>query len=295
MSEKKVWFITGASSGLGRELTEEALAQGYRVVATARKPEVLNGLLDIYPHTLEVVKLDVTKTADVKHAVREAVDAFGRIDVLVNNAGYGLLGAVEEAGEQQIYDQFETNVFGVINVLRGVLPVMRGQRSGHIINVTSGLGFFAFPSYGYYSATKFAVNGLSEALSQEVAHHNIHVTIAEPGGIRTNFLSRGLALPENPLPKEYPSTDALIKQFGDGDGKQSGDPRRMARLMIELAEDENPPLHLPMGEDSYAGIESKLELYRTELPVWRDRGIATNYIEADAAVNGSNYSAAKLF
>lgn len=293
MSEKKVWFITGASSGLGRALAEEALGQGYRVVATARRPEALNGLLEVYPRTLEVVKLDVTKTADVKHAVREALDAFGRIDVLVNNAGYGLLGAVEEAGEQQIYDQFETNVFGVINVLRGVLPVMRGQRSGHIINVTSTLGFIAFPSYGYYSATKFAVNGLSEALSQEVTHHGIHVTIAEPGGIRTNFLKSGLALPENPMPAEYPTTDALIKQFSDGDGKQLGDPRRMAQVLIDIAEDDNPPLHLPLGEDSYTYIENKLDLYCTELPVWRDRGIATNYIEAEQV--GSNYSAAKIF
>jgi NAD(P)-dependent dehydrogenase (short-subunit alcohol dehydrogenase family) len=285
MSEKKVWFITGASQGLGRALTEEALAAGYRVVATARKPETLHDLVEKYPRTLEAVKLDVTSTADVKQAVREATEAFGRIDVLVNNAGNGLLGAVEEPADQQIHDQFETNVFGVINVLRGVLPTMRSQRSGHIINVTSGLAFFAFPSYGYYSATKFAVNGLSEALAQEVAHHNINVTIAEPGGIRTNFLKGGLTLPLNRMPEAYPTTTGLLEKFNEAASSEGGgDPHKMARVIIAAVESEEPPLHLPIGQDSYTAIEGKLELYSKQLPVWRDRAIDTEQTSTAATV-----------
>lgn len=282
MSEKKVWFITGTSAGIGRELAETALDKGYRVVATARKPEVLRDLAEKYPETVLTVKLDVTDKNSVTEAINKAVEKFGRIDVVINNAGYGLLGAVEEPSDEQIRAQFETNFFGVLNVVRGVLPTLRNQKSGHIINVSSGLGFFAFPSYGYYSATKFAVQGLSDALAQEVAHLGIKVTIAEPGGTKTNFIT-GVVQPENALPGAYPTTANLFEQFGNSDrNPQLSDPRRISEVLIEIVESENPPLHLPLGEDSYNGIQAALDKIKQEIVERREQSISTGYKTAVA-------------
>jgi NAD(P)-dependent dehydrogenase (short-subunit alcohol dehydrogenase family) len=281
MSEKKVWFITGTSAGIGRELAEAALEKGYRVAATARKPEVLRDLAEKYPETVLTLKLDVTDKNDIAQAIAKTIEKFGRIDTVVNNAGYGLLGAVEEPSDEQIRRQFETNVFGVINVVREVLPVLRRQKSGHIINVSSGLGFFAFPSYGYYSATKFAVQGISEALAQETAALGIKVTIAEPGGTRTDFI-KGVVQPENVLPEAYPSTTNLFEMFGDMQGAQLSDPRRVAEVLIEVSENENPPLHLPLGEDSYNGIQNQLHKISKEISEWRETSLATGYQTAAA-------------
>jgi NAD(P)-dependent dehydrogenase (short-subunit alcohol dehydrogenase family) len=282
MSEKKVWFITGTSAGIGRELAEAALEKGYRVAATARKPEVLRDLTEKYPETALAVKLDVTNPADIEAAVGDTLEKFGRIDVVVNNAGYGLVGALEEPSDEQVREQFETNVFGVLNVLRGTLPVLRGQKSGHIINVSSGLGFFAYPSYGYYSATKFAVQGLSEALAQETAGLGIKVTIAEPGGTRTDFIAKGVVQPENALPEDYPSTAALVGMFNERDGQQYSDPRRLAEVLIEIAELQKPPLHLPLGEDSYNAIKKQLEKISEEISQWREKSLSTGYQSAAA-------------
>jgi NADP-dependent 3-hydroxy acid dehydrogenase YdfG len=281
MSEKKVWLITGTSAGIGRELAEAALEKGYRVAATARKPEVLRDLAEKYPETALTLKLDVADKNDIAEAVAATLEKFGRIDVVVNNAGYGLLGAIEEPSDAQIRQQFETNVFGVLNVVRGVLPVLRRQKSGHIINVSSGLGFFAFPSYGYYSATKFAVQGISEALAQETAQLGIKVTIAEPGGTRTSFIN-GVVQPENALPEAYPTTTNLFETFGNMQGLQLSDPRRVAEVLIEVSETENPPLHLPLGEDSYNGIQNQLDKISKEIAEWRETSIATGYQTAAA-------------
>ena len=281
MGDKKVWLITGTSAGIGKELAEAALEKGYRVAATARKPEVLQYLAEKYPETVLTLKLDVTDKNDVAEAIRETVEKFGRIDVVVNNAGYGLLGAIEEPSDEQIRRQFETNVFGVLNVVRAGLPVLRRQKSGHIINVSSGLGFFAFPSYGYYSATKFALQGISEALAQEIAHLGIKVTIAEPGGTKTDFI-KGVVQPENALPEDYPTTANLFERFGDMQGLQLSDPRRVAEILIEVSELENPPLHLPLGEDSYHGIQNHLEKISKEIAEWRDTALATGYQTAAA-------------
>lgn len=282
MSEKKVWFITGTSAGIGKELAETALEKGYKVVATARKPEVLKDLAEKYPETVLTLKLDVTNKNDISEAIDKTIEKFGKIDVVVNNAGYGLLGAVEEPGDEQIRQQFETNFFGVLNVVRGVLPTLRSQKSGHIINVSSGLGFFAFPSYGYYSATKFAVQGLSDALAQEVAPLGIKVTIAEPGGTRTDFI-KGVVQPENALPEEYPTTANLFEQFGNNNqSSQLSDPRRVAEALIEIVESENPPLHLPLGEDSYNGIQNHLEKIKQEIAERREISVDTGYKTANA-------------
>jgi NADP-dependent 3-hydroxy acid dehydrogenase YdfG len=282
MSENKVWFITGTSSGFGRALAEEVLAKGDKVVATARKPEVLRDLVDKYPDTARAVKLDVTNLEDVKNSIQEAVKEFGRIDVVVNNAGYGLVGAIEEAGSEQIKQQFDTNVFGVLNVTREVLPILREQKSGHIVNIGSVVGISAFPSFGYYSATKFALEGLSEALAVEVAPHGIKTMIVEPGPFYTGFSSRAVTLGENLLPEVYPSTAALRGNFPEFDGPNAGDPVKAVKIIIEAVEAENPPFRLPLGLFAFEGIEAKLEQVKEEISVWRTRAINTNF---DAAAN----------
>jgi NAD(P)-dependent dehydrogenase (short-subunit alcohol dehydrogenase family) len=278
MSEKKVWFITGTSSGFGRALAEEVLAKGERVVATARKPEVLRDLIEQYPETARAVRLDVTNLEEVKSAIREAVREFGRIDVLVNNAGYALVGAIEEAGGEQIKRQFDTNVFGVLNVTREALPILREQQSGHIVNIGSVVGFTAFASFGYYSATKFALEGLSEALAAEVAPHGIKTTIVEPGPFHTGYNSRGaLAYGDNLLPEVYPSTEEMTKIFSHNDSPAVGDPVKAVQVIIEAVEAENPPFRLPLGLPAFEGIEAKLERVKQEISVWRERAIKTNF------------------
>lgn len=276
MSEKKVWFITGTSTGIGRSLAEEALRQGYRVAATARKPEVLQDLVEKYPDTAIALKLDVTDKENVKEAITQTIERFGALDVVVNNAGYGLVGAIEEPSDEQIRQQFETNVFGVLNILRESLPILRQQKSGHIINVSSALGFFAFPSYAYYSATKFAIQGISESLSQETASLGIKVTIAEPGGTNTDFMNKGVVLPENIISEGY-FTNALVEQFNELNGNAFSDPQRVAEVLIEITELENPPLHLPLGEDSYNAIQSQLEKISKEISLLKDKSLSTGY------------------
>lgn len=277
MNKNKVWFITGTSSGFGRILAEEVLAKGDRVVATARKPEVLQDLVEKYPDTARALRLDVTNLEDVKNSINDAIKEFGRIDVLVNNAGYGLVGAIEEAGSEQIKQQFDTNVFGVLNVTREALPIMREQKSGHIVNIGSLVGFSAFPSFGYYSATKFALEGLSEALAVEVAPHGIKTTIVEPGPFHTGFSARGMTFGENLLPEVYPSTSELEAAFPQFDGPTAGDPVKAVRIIVEAVESENPPFRLPLGLFAYEGIEAKLERVKEEISVWRTRAIKTNF------------------
>lgn len=277
MSEKKVWFITGASSGFGRALAEEVLAQGFRVIATARKPEVLADLIEKYPNAARALKLDVTNLRNVKSSIANAVKEFGRIDVVVNNAGYGLVGAIEEASDEQVKHQFDTNVFGAVNVIREVLPILRAQKSGHIVNIGSLVGITAFSSFGYYSATKFALEGLSEALAAEVAPHGIKTTIVEPGPFYTGFSGKSVTIGENLLPEVYSSTAELNDAFAEFDGPTAGDPRKAVKIIVEAVESENPPFRLPLGLFAYEGIEAKLEQVKQEIAPWRERAIQTAF------------------
>ena len=276
MSDRKVWFITGSSTGFGRELAEAALAQGHRVVATARRPEVLRELTQSYPETARAVRLDVTKPEEVRAAISEAVKEFGRIDVVVNNAGYGAVGALEEYSDEQLRRQFETNFFGAVDVTRAALPVLRAQGSGHVVNISSVGGFVSFPSGGLYCASKFALEAVSEALAAEVAAHGIKVTIVEPGAFRTRFNGGALDVAANRT-GEYPSTEQFLGWLRENDGKQPGDPRKAARAIIKAVEAENPPLRLPLGEDSITAIEGKLANVREEVARWREVGAATSY------------------
>lgn len=286
MSEKKVWFITGSSTGLGRELAEVLLENGYRVVATARNTDSVKDLIEKFPETARTFSLDVTKPDQVRTAVAYTIGTFGRLDVLVNNAGYGLIGAIEEPSDRQIREQYETNLFGAIDVMRAVLPQMREQKSGHILNLSSVAGFISSASAGYYASTKFALEALSESLSQEVAVHNIKVTIFEPGPFRTDFAGRSLKSPENQLPEEYPSTVKFLGYFEQVDRKQVGDPRKAAQVMIDVVESENPPMRLPLGEMAITRIENELEKVKNDIAPWREAGWNTAFDDTVAKSSG---------
>lgn len=275
--QKKVWLITGSSTGFGRSLTEAVLKKGYRVVATARKPEQLSDLIDQYPQTAKAVRLDVTDLQNIHEVVNAALDGFGRIDVLVNNAGYGTIGAIEEVSKDDIHRQFDTNVFGALNMMRAVLPVMRKQHSGHILNLSSVGGFVSFPASGIYCATKFALEGLSEALSKEVAPLGIKVTIIEPGAFRTDFNGRSLAAPNQLIDDYAPISGKMLEWLRENDGKQPGDPNKAAQAMIEAVESDNPPLRLALGEDAVGAIDEKLKSVKVELDAWKEVSINTAF------------------
>ncbi len=284
MSNKdRVWFITGSSTGFGRELAEQVLERGEKVVATARNVADVEDLVEKYPETARAVKLDVTKADEIKSSVESAINEFGKIDVLVNNAGYGLGGGIEEPSEEQIRRQFETNVFGVIHLMREVLPIMREQKRGHILNLSSIGGFRSGPSIGYYTATKFALEALSEALSKEVEHLGIKVTLIEPGGFRTDFAGRSFEQPENRI-ADY-TTSERIDKIGDYDGKQDGDPVKAVKAMIKVVDAENPPLRLPLGADAVKGMEEKMEAVRQNIDEWREVAVNTAVDETNKAGN----------
>lgn len=273
---KKIWFITGASTGFGRCLAEELLAKGYHVVLTARKPETVEDLKQKYQERTLVLKLDVTKNDQIKSAVKEVLLKWGRIDVLVNNAGYGIVGALEEVSEEEMLRVFQTNVFGLINLTKEVLPSMRQNKAGHIINLSSIAGLVSTPGFGIYNATKFAVEGMSEALAQEVSCFGIKVTIIEPGPFRTDFANRSLAV--MPEMKEYdqamiPTRDYIKKV----DGNQPGDPIKGAQLMIKLTEIQDPPLRLPLGKMALQRWAGKNEQFNSDLKKWHHEIIGCDY------------------
>ncbi len=273
----KVWLITGSSTGFGRSLTEAVLKKGDSVIATARKPEQLDDLVTKYTDTAKAVRLDVTNPQEVHNAVNAAIDAFSRIDVLVNNAGYGTVGAIEEVSDEAIRRQFDTNVFGALEMMRTVLPIMRQQRSGHILNVSSVGGFASFGATGIYCATKFALEALSEALAKEVAALGIKVTIIEPGAFRTDFNGRSLSAPEQLMEDYAPISGSFLKWLEDVDGKQPGDPDKAAAAMIQVVESDNPPLRLALGADAVAAIEEKLKSVKAELDAWKEVSVNTAF------------------
>lgn len=281
-SDTKVWLITGSSSGFGRSLTEAVLKHGDRVVATARKPEQLDDLVQQYPETIHPVRLDVTSLQDVQAAVESALNQYDRLDVLVNNAGYAALGAIEELSDEEIRRQFETNCFGVLNVTRAVLPTMRERRSGHILNISSFAGVVAFGGLGIYSATKFAIEGISEALVQEVKPLGIDVTLIEPGSFRTNGAA-SIVTPNHLIADYAEISGMMIGSMQASHGKQPGDPAKAAAAMIQVVESDNPPLRLALGEDSTNGIAQKLDAMKAELEAWKSVSLGTAF-EGETAI-----------
>lgn len=278
----KVWLITGCSSGFGRILAEMALARGDRVIATARKVEQLADLKAQRSGQLLTLALDVTDPASINDAMARAETAFGRIDVLVNNAGFGLVGAVEELDPQEYRPMFETNLFGLIEVTRAALPLMRPNGGGRIVNFSSVGGFTGRQGFGLYNASKFAVEGLSEALAQEVAPFGIKVIIVEPGAFRTAFLGRSIAMGARRL-AAYEATSGVTRDFSvANDGAQLGDPLKGMTLLMQAILAEQPPLRLPLGRDALARIDDKLAAVSADLAAWRTLAEQTAHDEASS-------------
>ncbi|MBH5335264.1 SDR family NAD(P)-dependent oxidoreductase [Streptomyces pactum] len=271
-----VWFVTGASRGLGAEITREALERGHRVIATARDAAAVFRAYPEKPDGLLAVTADVTDPGQLAAAVEAGLAEFGRIDVVVNNAGYGVVGAVEEISDQAARELFDVNVFGVLNTLRATLPTLRAQRSGHVLNIGSVSGFATAPAVGLYGATKFALEGISEALHGELAPLGVRVTIVEPGGFRTDFLKdTSIQVAPASIP-DYatgagPVREALIRS----NGHQPGDPAKAARAIVDVTEAAEPPLRLVLGADAVERVEAKLDLVRRELDQWREVALST--------------------
>ncbi|CCE11023.1 Short-chain dehydrogenase/reductase SDR [Bradyrhizobium sp. STM 3843] len=273
----RVWFITGASRGFGALIAQEALAGGDVVVATARDPSTVTKRLGTHERLLPM-RLDVTKEDEVRAAVDQAAKAFGRIDILVNNAGYGLLGAIEEASAAETERLFATNVFGLLGVTRAVLPHMRRQRAGHIINLSSVGGYTGYPGWGVYGATKFAVEGISEALAAEVAPLGIKVTVVEPGFFRTDFLDDTSLSRTAQQIADYGETVGQTRAHAaDLNHGQRGDPAKLAKAFITLANADSPPLRLPLGSDTVERIEAKNAHVAAELAAWRTLATSTDH------------------
>ncbi|WP_428680408.1 SDR family NAD(P)-dependent oxidoreductase [Sphingopyxis sp.] len=273
----KTWFITGASRGFGALVTERALAKGDAVVATARNPKAITDRFGEHPNLLAIA-LDVSDETQALAAADSAIARFGRIDILLNNAGFGLMGAVEEASAAEIEAVYRTNVFGLLTVTRAILPHMRSARSGRILNFSSIGGYRGAAGFGVYSSTKFAVEGLSEALHAELEPLGIHVTVIEPGYFRTDFLdSSSLSISAKQI-DDYEATAGKVRNVAAGlSHNQPGDPSKLADVLIGFVDAPNPPVRLPLGSDTVAAIEAKHVSDADILAKWREVSISTDF------------------
>jgi NAD(P)-dependent dehydrogenase (short-subunit alcohol dehydrogenase family) len=273
---QKVWMITGASRGLGREIAKAALASGDKVIATGRESQGLDNPQS--PEAWLAIQMDVTNEEQVQSGVRQALSRFGRIDVLVNNAGFGMLGAIEETTAADVEGVYRTNVFGVLNVVRAVLPALRQQRAGHIINFSSLGGYRASAGWGVYCSTKFAVEGISEALHDELAPLGIHATVVEPGFFRTDFMdNRSLAETRTQIP-DYKETVGQTRIFAvERNRQQPGDPAKLAQALVQLVNAADPPLRLPLGTDALERIAQKNAFVSAETARWRSLSASTDF------------------
>ncbi len=270
MRKSKVWIITGASRGIGLEIVKAALEVGDKVFATVRKnPEELS--LQLASSNLKVGILDVTNEAQARNIATEAIEHFGKIDVLVNNAGYGLLSAVEEASDEEVKQNYEVNVFGLLKVTRAVLPFMRAQKSGHIINISSVGGLTGIVGWGLYGSTKFAVEGITETMAKELAPLGIHATTVAPGFFRTEFLDQSSLIRTTNVIDDYHETVGAMRDFATQvNKKQPGDPLKLAKAFIQLVDAQNPPVHLPLGNDTLQMFGEKMSQMNQEIEEWHE-------------------------
>lgn len=279
-SEKTpVWLITGCSTGFGRELAQCVLDRGWRVVVTARDPSKIQDFTRSNDSQVLALKLDVNDGTQVAAAVKQAEEKFGGVDVLVNNAGYGYLAAVEEGEEDEVRAMFETNFFGLVAMTRAVLPGMRRRRRGHIVNISSIGGFVGFPGVGYYNATKFAVEGLSEALAKEVAPLGIKVLVVEPGPFRTDWAGRSLKQTGYVLDDYAATAGARRQAISNGSGKQAGDPVRAAKAIIQAVESATPPFRLMLGRMALDTARAKVDSLRQEFANWESTTLGADFRE----------------
>lgn len=266
----KVWLITGCSTGFGRALATEVLNTGDNVVVTSRKVSDIEDIVAGNKENAIGVQLDVTKASEITSAVEQAMEKFGRIDVLVNNAGIGYFGAIEESEEDEVRRMFEINVFGLANMTKAVLPILRKQRSGHVVNIASIGGLVGFPGVGFYNATKFAVDGLSESLAKETAPLGIKVTVIAPSGFRTDWAGRS-ANNSKTVIEDYKETAGQNKENIRGySGNQPGDPVRAAKAIIKAVESENPPMRLLLGVGAWKGAQNKLAELKRDFDAWEE-------------------------
>jgi len=282
----KIWFITGSSRGLGRSLTEAVLLKGDKVAATARNPENLDDLVERYGGQIYPIKLDVTNHSEIRDAVKNAVEHFGQIDVLVNNAGFGIIGAAEAFTDEQVYSQLETNLYAPIEVTRAVLPYMRKQRSGHILQISSVGGRVGNAGLTMYQAAKFGLGGFSEALAKEVAPLGIHVTCVEPGGFRTDWAGASMT-----YAAEIEGYEETVQQrsefFKSGKFVPMGDPDKAAKVMVDLVDNAEPPVHLVLGSEAISILKDANNKRDDEMEKWlpvslsTDHNDATNFLNTD--------------
>ncbi|MCP5172265.1 MAG: SDR family NAD(P)-dependent oxidoreductase [Pseudomonadales bacterium] len=277
----QVWLITGGNRGLGAAIAHAAIKAGHHVAITARNPESAENHVSVEGEQLVVLRADVTSVEEMQSAVDATVAAFGRIDVLVNNAGYGQLGNFEEVSQQGVEQQFATNVFGTMHVTRAVLPVMRRQRSGRIFNISSMAGYRGFGGGAIYGASKFAVEGLSEALAEEVKDFGIQVTIVEPGYFRTDFLdSSSMKMGSIEIDDYQELSAARQKARQSYNHQQQGDPDKLAAALVFLAAQPEPPLHFAVGDDAIQAIEEKNARVQQDIDRWRTLSVETKYTES---------------
>jgi NAD(P)-dependent dehydrogenase (short-subunit alcohol dehydrogenase family) len=282
LQQTPVWFITGCSTGFGRELAQLVLARGWRAVVTARDQARVEDLAagDARDRAL-ALSLDVCDSAQIAAAVQAAQEKFGRIDVLVNNAGYGYMTSIEEGVEEDIRAQFDANVFGLFAMTRAVLPVMRAQRSGHVISITSVAGYVGYPGSGYYAASKHAVEGWSDSLAVEGKPLGIKVSCVAPGPSRTDWAGRSMTQTPNAIADYADTVGARLQSTSAISGHQAGDPVRIAQAVIDIAEIDNPPRHFVLGAFGVDAVTAKLRDSLAEIEAWREKGVATDFPKQD--------------
>lgn len=277
MTSERVWFITGVSAGLGRALAEVVLEAGERVVGTVRQAEQVSAFEALKPGASAALVMDVREAEQVKAAVRGAIERFGRIDVLVNNSGHGMLGAIEEVSDAEARALFDVNVFGVLNVLRAALPAMRAQRSGFVINMSSQGGVRSFPGSGHYCASKHALEAISDSLAMELADSGVKVLIVEPGPFRTEFAGRSMVVSEQVI-EDYASTSGMRRAtLKNVDGKQKGDPVRAARAILQAVNAPQPPRRLALGADALSVMREKVGQMQKDWETWEEVSLKADY------------------
>jgi NAD(P)-dependent dehydrogenase (short-subunit alcohol dehydrogenase family) len=277
MPKARAWLITGCSSGIGLALANAALLRGHQVVATARRAQTLDALAARYPETCRVLALDVTDAAQVKAVVADAEDLFGGLDVVVNNAGYGLVGAFEEIDSEEIARNFATNFFGALDVIRAALPILRVRRRGHIVNISAAAVISNYAGFSIYGASKWALEGVSESLAVELKPLGIKITIVQPGPFRTDFIGRSLARAKMHIP-DYDGTSGKFLRFLETmEGRQPGDSAKAAEAIIAAVESDTPPLRLVLGKYATAKARKKLTDAERELAAWEHIGLATDF------------------
>jgi len=277
-SLSRVWLITGCSRGFGLTLASTVLSRGQRVIATARQPSTLDDLAARFPGTCRVLALDVTDAAQVKTVVAQAAGAFGRLDVVVNNAGYGLVGALEELSTEQIARNFDTNFFGALDVIRETLPILRARGSGHIVNISAAAVISNYAGFSIYGATKWALEGVSESLAAELKPLGVKVTIVQPGPFRTDFIGRSLERADSHIADYDRSSGKFLRLLETMDGRQPGDPARAAQAIMAAVESETPPLRLVLGKYANDKMRKKLAEAERERAAWEPVGLAADFL-----------------